>query len=193
MELYIYWFGHAHASRYDVEDTIDEVLAGKGQVTGGGSGDTGGNIDIEIDDDADVERLMGQVARAVSADLPAYACYQHADDEEQHLLRELLPEHPRAPEHLRAAGEGIRSGLNSALEAAAPGGRLPFRCAASMVDGATVISQLVGRLSVEDARERLGRWAAGEASFMIRKPLELVGATAWEAHYNGVPVLRVPV
>ncbi|MFB4283203.1 hypothetical protein ACBJ59_48430 [Nonomuraea sp. MTCD27] len=126
MELYIYWFGDAHASRYDVE------------------------------------RLMGQVARAVSADLPAYVCYQHADDEEQHLLRELLPEHPRAPEHLRAAGEGIRSGLNSALEAAAPGGRLPFRCAASMVDGATVISQLVG-------------------------------ATAWEAHYNGVPVLRVPV
>jgi hypothetical protein len=58
---------------------------------------------------------------------------------------------------LRAAGDGICGGLNSALAAAA------------------------------DARGESMPFA------LIKQPLGLVGATAWEAHYNGTLVLRVPL
>ncbi|MBF8192495.1 hypothetical protein ITP53_43815 [Nonomuraea sp. K274] len=89
MELFIYWFGDAWVSRADVEDTIDEVLDGEGEVTGGGTGDTGGNIDIEIFDDANVERLMVEVAKTVSTDLPANAFYRLAYDKDQHQWQEF--------------------------------------------------------------------------------------------------------
>ncbi|WP_326632624.1 hypothetical protein OIE67_46475 [Nonomuraea fuscirosea] len=192
MELFIYWFGDARVSGADLEDTIDDVLNEEGEVTGGGRGDTGGNIDVEIFDDANVERLMAEIASAVSADLPANAYYHFAYDEEQHLLRELLPNQPEVPKHLRAAARGICSGLNSALKAASDGD-MPFKCASSMVDGTTVISNLIGRLSVEDARERFERWTVGSTALMLVQSLKLAGATAWEAHYNGVPIVRMPM
>jgi hypothetical protein len=62
-----------------------------------------------------------------------------------------------------------------------------------MVDGTTVITHLAGRIPIAVACERLEMWANGTSSAMIKQPLRLVGATAWEAHYNGVPVLHVPL
>jgi hypothetical protein len=192
MEIFLYWLGEAHVAGRDViEDAIEEALGDKGEVTGGGSGDTGGNIDIEIFDEADVEPLMSEIAMAVSGDLPENAYYRLEYDEERRLLRELLPGFTAPPEPLRWASAGICSGLNRAL--ADHGGGIPFECRFGMVDGTAVISQLVGRLPVETVRERLERWAAGEASTLIGQSLALVGATAWEAHYNGVVVLRVPI
>jgi hypothetical protein len=96
---------------------------------------------------------------------------------------------------LQAAVDGICGGLNSALAAAADarGETMPFTCSYGMVEGTTVISQLVGRLPVDTVQERLGSWVNGPAAAMINQSLGLVGATAWEAHYNGTPVLRVPI
>ncbi|MGI5289110.1 hypothetical protein ACQEVF_38005 [Nonomuraea polychroma] len=195
MEVFIYWLGDAWTSRADIEDAIEEVLGDQGEVTGTGAGDTGGNVDIEIFDDADTERLMSEIVQAISDGLPKNAYYVFADDEERHLLCEHVPGAAQVPMQLQAAGDGICCGLNSALEAAADacGETMPFKCSYGMVDGTTVISQLVGRLPAETVRERLESWVNGPASAMIKQPLGLVGATAWEAHYNGIPVLRVPI
>lgn len=50
MEIFIYFPAIDPADRYDIEDYIDEVIEGEGEVTGGGTGfgDIGSNIDIEI-------------------------------------------------------------------------------------------------------------------------------------------------
>lgn len=37
----------------DIEDDLDDLLAGTGEVTGAGLGSTGGNIDIEFSEDSD--------------------------------------------------------------------------------------------------------------------------------------------
>ncbi|GAA2209216.1 hypothetical protein GCM10009850_046740 [Nonomuraea monospora] len=102
----------------------------------------------------------------------------------------MLPGYAPPPAELQAAAEGIGGGLNRALAAA---GHPSLRCALSLVDGTTVVTHLVGRLDTEEARGRVGSWAAGDAAFMITAPLKLVGATAWEAHYNGAPIVRLPV
>jgi hypothetical protein len=195
VEVFISWLGDARTSEADIEDLIEDILGEQGEVTGGGEGDTGGNIDIEIFEDADTERLMSEIVLAISDHLPKNASYVFTDDEERHLLRDQLPGAPSVPMQLQAASEGICGGLNRALDAAARARNetMPFKCAYGMVEGTTVISQLVGRLPVQTVRERLESWVNGEASAMIRQPLGLVGATAWEAHYNGSPVLRVPI
>ncbi|MFC5827207.1 hypothetical protein [Nonomuraea insulae] len=195
MEVFISWLGNTQANRADIEDLIEDILDERGEVAGGGEGDTGGNIDIEIFDDADTKQLMSEIVQAISDQLPSNACYVFEDDEELYLLREQLPGAAQVPMQLRAASDGICGGLNKALEAAAraSGEHMPFKCSYGMVEGTTVISQLVGRLPIETVRERLESWVNGEASAMIRQPLGLVGATAWEAYYNGAPVLRVPI
>ncbi|MEV4365385.1 hypothetical protein [Nonomuraea sp. NPDC049625] len=195
VEVFISWLGGAQVGKADIEDLIEDILGDQGEVTGGGEGDTGGNIDIEIFEDADAERLVSEIVKAISGHLPKNAYYVFADDEERHLLREQLPGAAQVPMQLQAASDGICGGLNRALDAAARarGETMPFKCAFGMVEGTTVISQLVGRLPVETVRERLESWVNGEASAMIRQPLGLVGATAWEAHYNGAAILRVPI
>ncbi|MEV4807822.1 hypothetical protein AB0K18_48200 [Nonomuraea sp. NPDC049421] len=195
MEVFISWLGDANASRADIEDLIEDILGEQGEVTGGGEGDTGGNTDLEIFEDADTDRLMSEIVQAISDHLPMNASYVLADDEERHLLRDQLPGAPQVPMHLQAASEGICGGLNRALEAAARarGEAMPFKCLYGMVVGTTVVSQLAGRLPVQTVRERLESWVNGEAGAMIKQPLDLVGATAWEAHYNGSPLLRVPI
>ncbi|MEV0821718.1 hypothetical protein [Nonomuraea rubra] len=192
MDVFISWLGAARVPRFDLEDTIEAILGEEGELTGGGSGDIGENIDIEIFDDADAGRLLARIAAAVSADVPANASYCAADEDERHLLRELLPGYVHPPDRLLAAAEGIRGGLSRAF-AASPGGHPPFTCHSGMVDGTTVITNLVGRIEVEEVRGRVRRWSAGDAAFMIEEPLRLAGATAWEAHYNGVPIVRVPL
>ncbi|MBB6552463.1 hypothetical protein [Nonomuraea rubra] len=143
MDVFISWLGAARVSRFDLEDTIEDVLGEEGE-------------------------------------------------DERHLLRELLPGYVHPPDRLLAAAEGIRGGLSRAF-AASPGGHPPFTCHSGMVDGTTVITNLVGRIEVEEVRGRVRRWSAGDAAFMIEEPLRLAGATAWEAHYNGVPIVRVPL
>ena len=51
MDVFIYatpGFGHP---KDQIEDALDDMLGALGEVTGGGSGESGVNIDIEIYDD----------------------------------------------------------------------------------------------------------------------------------------------
>ena len=51
MYIDIYFNAESDIERDLLEERLDEILKGKGQVTGGGAGKDGVNIDIEIDDD----------------------------------------------------------------------------------------------------------------------------------------------
>ncbi|MBD2767740.1 hypothetical protein IC235_07520 [Hymenobacter sp. BT664] len=44
----IYFYSKLGMGRNAIEDDLDEILADKGEVIGGGSGPSGSNIDIEI-------------------------------------------------------------------------------------------------------------------------------------------------
>jgi hypothetical protein len=48
MSIFIYFYSKLREPRDVFEDALDECLGGKGEVTGGGSGEAGSNIDIEI-------------------------------------------------------------------------------------------------------------------------------------------------
>jgi hypothetical protein len=51
MEVFIYYHSQLGVPRGDIEIELEKLLAGRGEVTGGGGGVTGGNIDLEIDSD----------------------------------------------------------------------------------------------------------------------------------------------
>jgi hypothetical protein len=51
MEVFIYYHGQLGVPRGDIEAELEKLLHGRGEVTGGGGGVTGGNIDLEIDSD----------------------------------------------------------------------------------------------------------------------------------------------
>ncbi len=56
MENYVYIYFQELPADYtlgDLEDDLDDLLAGIGEVTGAGLGNTGGNIDIEFSEDSD--------------------------------------------------------------------------------------------------------------------------------------------
>jgi hypothetical protein len=44
----IYFYSKLSTGRSAIEDDLEEILADKGEVTGGGSGLSGSNIDIDI-------------------------------------------------------------------------------------------------------------------------------------------------
>jgi hypothetical protein len=46
--IFIYFYSKLSVGRSAIEDDLDEILADKGEVTGGGSGLSGSNIDIDI-------------------------------------------------------------------------------------------------------------------------------------------------
>lgn len=48
MEVFIYGVPDLGAPRDEIEDRIEEFLQGRGEVTGGGAGASGVNLDIEI-------------------------------------------------------------------------------------------------------------------------------------------------
>ncbi|MDE6220168.1 MAG: hypothetical protein K2G51_07065 [Lachnospiraceae bacterium] len=56
MESYVYIYFQELPADYalgDIEDDLDDLLAGVGEVTGAGLGNTGGNIDIEFSEESD--------------------------------------------------------------------------------------------------------------------------------------------
>ncbi|MCP2728228.1 hypothetical protein [Limnofasciculus baicalensis] len=46
--IFIYFYSRLNIGRSAIEDDLDEILGDKGEVTGGGSGISGSNIDIDI-------------------------------------------------------------------------------------------------------------------------------------------------
>ena len=48
MNIFIYFPKNSKVKRDVLEDAIDDILDGSGEITGGGTGNEGSNIDIEI-------------------------------------------------------------------------------------------------------------------------------------------------
>ena len=71
MQVFIYYYSKLGAPRGDVEAELEALLEGRGEVTGGGGGVSGGNIDLELDcdDPAQVVQEIRQLLRKLS--LPA--------------------------------------------------------------------------------------------------------------------------
>lgn len=65
MDLFIYLPGEYEVSRDEIEELLEAVLADSGEVTGGGSGAFGQNIDIEIFDDEIASDVMSEIRRAL--------------------------------------------------------------------------------------------------------------------------------
>ncbi|GAA1026361.1 hypothetical protein GCM10009557_03810 [Virgisporangium ochraceum] len=63
MDVFLYFPPSSGVAWGDLDDVIDDVLGERGETTGGGLGNRGGNVDIELSDDADGERTLGDVGR----------------------------------------------------------------------------------------------------------------------------------
>ena len=71
MDIFVYIGVGSTSSRDEIEEAIDEILDGRGEVTGGGSGVNGSNIDIEIFDDNDTKGIQEVKAVLRSFNLPS--------------------------------------------------------------------------------------------------------------------------
>jgi hypothetical protein len=60
--VFIYSYQRLSEPRIDLEDDLEDFLSGAGEVTGGGVGSNGWNIDLELRDDADVEHWADRLA-----------------------------------------------------------------------------------------------------------------------------------
>lgn len=65
MYIFVYFYSQLIIPRDEIEDAIDNCLGNRGEVTGGGSGDAGSNIDIELycDEDMTVVKEIMQVLK----------------------------------------------------------------------------------------------------------------------------------
>lgn len=71
MEIFVYFGVGLDVPRDEIEEAIDEVLASRGEVTGGGSGNSGTNIDIEIFDNNDIAAVQDVKNALRNLDLPS--------------------------------------------------------------------------------------------------------------------------
>lgn len=51
MQIFIYYYSQLGVARADIEAELEQLLQGRGEVTGSGGGLAGGNIDLEIETD----------------------------------------------------------------------------------------------------------------------------------------------
>jgi hypothetical protein len=68
MNAYLYWNGRCPCGIDELEDTLDRALGSRGAVTGSGTGQAGGNIDLCIEDDAMSEGQVLLLIREALAD-----------------------------------------------------------------------------------------------------------------------------
>ena len=62
-DVFIYSKLTLSCGRDEIEDALDDVLADAGEVTGGGAGSAGWNIDIELISCDDTDRHVAEIAR----------------------------------------------------------------------------------------------------------------------------------
>ena len=55
--VFLGFLGPIDAALGDIEDLLDEVLVGRGEVSGSGTGQTGSNVDLAINDDVSTEEI----------------------------------------------------------------------------------------------------------------------------------------
>jgi hypothetical protein len=70
MDVFVYFPPDIDLERDVIEDTLDDAIAERGEVTGGGIGDKGMNIDLDIEDDVAPEEIL-KVIRTALAELQA--------------------------------------------------------------------------------------------------------------------------
>lgn len=61
--IHVYGSSSLGDARQEIEDKIDFVLDGLGEVTGGGAGQTGWNIDVEVFEGKDIETACSSIRR----------------------------------------------------------------------------------------------------------------------------------
>jgi hypothetical protein len=66
MDVFIYFPPNLGVDKDEIEDALDEVIGNLGEVSGGGIGEKGMNIDLDVEDDADPEELV-ELIRGVLA------------------------------------------------------------------------------------------------------------------------------
>jgi hypothetical protein len=87
MDVFIYIPLGSGAARDDVEDALDDWLAGRGEVTGAGSGRDSSSIDLDVTDPAlSAAQALAEV-RQVLESLGLPAATRIVVDREPHLLR----------------------------------------------------------------------------------------------------------
>lgn len=66
MYIYIYYFGVLGVDRDSVEDALDESLAEVGgEVSGAGAGESGGNFDLILPNDVDIQVARDLVSKVL--------------------------------------------------------------------------------------------------------------------------------
>lgn len=58
MQVFIYYFSALGVPRDEIESQIEDFLGSRGEVTGGGGGNSGGNVDVEIEGDDALQVLQ---------------------------------------------------------------------------------------------------------------------------------------
>ena len=61
MDVFIYFPPNLGVDKDEIEDALDEAIGDIGEVSGGGIGQKGMNIDLDVEDDADPEELADLV------------------------------------------------------------------------------------------------------------------------------------
>jgi len=70
MDVFIYFPAGIDVEKDVIEDTLDEAIGERGEVTGGGIGEMGMNIDLDVEDDVTPEEIL-TVIRGALAELQA--------------------------------------------------------------------------------------------------------------------------
>ena len=70
MDVFIYFPPNIALEKDVIEDTLDDVIGELGEVTGGGIGDKGMNIDLDVEDDVAPEKIL-ELIRTALAELQA--------------------------------------------------------------------------------------------------------------------------
>ncbi len=68
MDIFIYASPGFGRPRDEIEDAIENFLGPNGEVTGGGAGTSGANIDIEIHEDSEVSESTIEELRRILAE-----------------------------------------------------------------------------------------------------------------------------
>lgn len=70
MNIFLYFHSSLNFPRSEIEEVLEECLADRGEITGGGSGVRGSNIDIEIFNDEDLSIVNQLINRLKEMHLP---------------------------------------------------------------------------------------------------------------------------
>jgi len=87
MDVFIYFSPRLTIPRDEIEDALQEHLGNRGEITGGGSGQRGANIDIEIFDDESGPELLQGVERTLRRMGVPQDTYLDVDGQRQDLYK----------------------------------------------------------------------------------------------------------